>query len=131
MYARNAIGTAFLAFPGYLLLENDVKDSICKSAKRQKSVQRLLQPKLEDSCSLENVKSGGFSCSRPAPSAAKNPAVKHTSCPRWLQSASTQAAQPWPSHIDKLMQWPRVKVFLVNTNPGFTHWPALLYTVRT
>jgi hypothetical protein len=65
MHARNAIGTAFLAFPGYLLLENDVKDSICKSANRQSSVQRLLQPKLEDSLLLVKWENWRILCSRP------------------------------------------------------------------
>ena len=47
------------------LLENDVKDSICKSANRQSSVQRLLQPKLEDSLLLVKWENWRILCSRP------------------------------------------------------------------
>ena len=107
--------------------------------------------------------------SRPAPSAAKNPAVNIQAALADCNQPQAQAAQPRPSHIVKwrilcsclqppggqlkfppqthagcfsrlqssskkqpprLMQCPRVKTFLVNTHPGFTHWPAELLAVR-
>ena len=69
------------------------------------------------------------SCLQPPGGQLKFPPQTHAGCFSRLQSSSKK--QPGPSHIVKLMQCLRVKVFLVNTHPGFTHWPALLYTVRT
>ena len=131
--------------------------------------------------------------SRPAPSAAKNPAVNIQAALAGCNQPQAQAAQPRPSHIVKWRilcsclqppggqlkfppqthtgcnqpqkaalprqthklpklaaiglrhrlrsQGPRTlsswcnrlapQTFLVNTHPGWNHWPALLYTVRT